>query len=133
MDTVETPEKTPRGTVSVRTLAMPGDTNPAGDIFGGWIMSHMDIAGGITARSWTSSRVVTVAVTDMKFLRPVKVGDVVCVYTDLDHVGRTSVTFRVEAWVLRNGRGEQIKVTSADFTYVALDENGRPHPVSHTD
>ena len=74
---------------------------------------------------------VTVAVTDMKFLRPVKVGDVVCVYTDLDRVGKTSVTFRVEAWVLRDGRGEKIKVTSADFTYVALDEAGRPHPVEH--
>jgi acyl-CoA thioesterase YciA len=119
--------------MAVRTLAMPADTNPAGDIFGGWIMSLMDVAGGITARSWTSSRVVTVAVTDMKFLRPVKVGDVVCCYTDLDHVGRTSVTFLVETWVQRNGRGALIKVTSADFTYVALDDDGRPHPVTHED
>lgn len=129
METAETPEKTPRGEMAVRTLAMPADTNPAGDIFGGWIMSLMDVAGGITARGWAHSRVVTVAVTDMKFLRPVKVGDVVCVYTDLDRVGRTSVTFRVETWVMRDGRGEQIKVTSADFTYVALDEDGRPHPL----
>ena len=120
----------PRGELAVRTLAMPADTNPAGDIFGGWIMSLMDVAGGITAASWAGGRVVTVAVTDMSFLRPVKVGDVVCCYTDLERVGRTSATFRVEAWVLRQGQGERIKVTSAGFTYVALDEAGRPRPIA---
>jgi hypothetical protein len=82
----------PRGELAVRTLAMPADTNPAGDIFGGWIMSLMDVAGGISAVTHAGGRVVTVAATDMAFLRPVKVGDVVCCYTDLARVGRTSLT-----------------------------------------
>lgn len=120
---------TPRGELAVRMLAMPADTNPAGDIFGGWIMSLMDVAGGISASARARGRVATVAATDMAFLRPVKVGDVVCCYTDLARTGRTSVTFHVEAWVLRQGEGDRIKVTSADFTYVALDEAGRPRPV----
>jgi acyl-CoA thioesterase YciA len=121
---------TPRGELAVRMLAMPADTNPAGDIFGGWIMSLMDVAGGISASARARGRVATVAATDMAFLRPVKVGDVVCCYTDLARTGRTSVTLHVEAWVLRQGEGERIKVTSADFTYVALDEAGRPRPVA---
>jgi acyl-CoA thioesterase YciA len=119
-----------RGELAVRTLAMPADTNPAGDIFGGWIMSLMDVAGGITATALAQGRVATVAVTDMTFLRPVKVGDVVCCYTDLERTGRTSLTLRVEAWVLRQRHGDRIKVTAADFTYVALDGEGRPRPVS---
>ena len=119
----------PRGELAVRMLAMPADTNPAGDIFGGWIMSLMDVAGGISAAARALGRVATVAATDMAFLRPVKVGDVVCCYTDLARTGRTSVTFHVEVWVLRQGEGDRIKVTSADFTYVALDEAGRPRPV----
>src|SRR5690242_7783816 len=96
-------EAAPRGEMAVRTLAMPADTNPAGDIFGGWIMSLMDVAGGITAASRARGRVATVAATDMAFLRPVKVGDVVCCYTDLARLGRTSLTLHVEAWVLRQG------------------------------
>jgi acyl-CoA thioesterase YciA len=122
----------PRGELAVRTLAMPADTNPAGDIFGGWIMSLMDVAGGISAVTHAGGRVVTVAATDMTFLRPVKVGDVVCCYTDLARIGRTSLTLHIETWVLRQGYGERIKVTSADFTYVALDEAGRPRPVTAT-
>ena len=106
---------------------MPADTNPSGDIFGGWLMSLMDVAGGIAAVA--QGRAATVAATDMAFLRPVKVGDVICCYTDLARMGRTSLTFRVEAWALRQRLGDRIKVTSADFTYVALDEDGRPRPV----
>jgi acyl-CoA thioesterase YciA len=124
-----TPAEEPRGELAVRTLAMPADTNPSGDIFGGWLMSLMDVAGGIAAGAVAQGRVATVAATDMAFLRPVKVGDVVCCYTDLARKGRTSLTFRVEAWVLRQRLGDRIKVTSADFTYVALDEDGRPRPV----
>ena len=124
-----TPAEEPRGELAVRTLAMPADTNPSGDIFGGWLMSLMDVAGGISAGAVAQGRVATVAATDMAFLRPVKVGDVVCCYTDLARKGRTSLTFRVEAWVLRQRLGDRIKVTSADFTYVALDEDGRPRPV----
>ena len=124
-----TPAEEPRGELAVRTLAMPADTNPSGDIFGGWLMSLMDVAGGIAAGAVAQGRVATVAATDMAFLRPVKVGDVVCCYTDLARKGRTSLTFRVEAWVLRQRLGDRIQVTSADFTYVALDEDGRPRPV----
>jgi acyl-CoA thioesterase YciA len=124
------PSGSPRGELAARTLAMPADTNPAGDIFGGWIMSLMDAAGGITATHCAQGRVVTVAVTDMAFLQPVKVGDVVCCYTDPVRIGRTSLTLHVEVWVLRQGRGERIKVTSAEFTFVALDESGRPRSIS---
>ncbi len=124
-----TPAEEPRGELAVRTLAMPADTNPSGDIFGGWLMSLMDVAGGIAAGGLAQGRVATVAATDMAFLRPVKVGDVVCCYTDLARKGRTSLTLRVEAWVLRQRLGDRIKVTSADFTYVALDADGRPRPV----
>ena len=119
------PEQT-RGELEVRTLAMPAYTNPAGDIFGGWIMSLLDVAGGIRATHLAKGRTATVAVTDMVFLRPVKVGDVVCCYTDLERVGRTSLTLHVEAWVLRQRLGDRVKVTSADFTYVALDQEGKP-------
>ena len=118
-----------RGELAVRTLAMPADTNPSGDVFGGWLMSLMDVAGGIAAGGLAQGRVATVAVTDMAFLRPVKVGDVVCCYTDLVRKGRTSLTFRVEAWVLRQRLGDRIQVTSADFTYVALDGDGKPRPI----
>ncbi|GGC27569.1 acyl-CoA thioesterase [Siccirubricoccus deserti] len=123
------PSPMPRGELAVRTLAMPADTNPAGDIFGGWIMSLMDVAGGITAVARVGGRVATVAATDMAFLKPVKVGDVVCCYCDPARTGRTSLTLHVEVWVLRQGQGERIKVTSADITYVALDGQGRPRPI----
>ena len=127
------PAGEPRGEMAVRTLAMPADTNPAGDIFGGWLMSLMDVAGGIAAGAVAQGRVATVAVTDMAFLRPVKVGDVVCCYTELARKGRTSLTLRVEAWVLRQRLGDRIQVTSADFTYVALDGEGKPRPILRQD
>ena len=123
------PPAEPKGELAVRTLAMPADTNPSGDIFGGWLMSLMDVAGGIAAGALAQGRVATVAVTDMAFLRPVKVGDVVCCYTDLARAGRTSLTLRVEAWALRQRLGDRIQVTSADFTYVALDGDGKPRAV----
>ena len=125
----ETPAERPEGELTVQTLAMPANTIPAGDIFGGWIMSLMDVAGGITATRIANGRVATVTVTDMTFLRPVKVGDVVACYTDLVRVGRTSLTLRVEAWVLRQRIGDRIQVTHADFKYVALDEAGKPRPL----
>lgn len=119
----------PRGELAIRTLAMPKDTNPAGDIFGGWIMSVMDVAGGISAARAAKGRTATVAVTNMAFHRPVKVGDVVCCYTEVVRRGRTSITMGVEVWVLRQVDAERMKVTSAEFTYVALDEEGRPRPI----
>ena len=122
----------PQGELAARTLAMPADINPSGDIFGGWIMAQMDAAGAITATRWAQGRTVTAAVTDMAFLHPVKIGDVVCCYTDPVREGRTSLTQRVEVWVLRQGKGERVKVTSAEFTFVALDESGKPRPVSRS-
>ncbi len=112
---------------------MPADTNPSGDMFGGWIMSLMDAAGAITATSRAGGRVVTAAVSNIAFLQPVKVGDVVCCYTDIRKIGRSSITLDVEVWVLRQGCGERIKVTAAEFTYVALDESGRPRQVDRSE
>ncbi|MBX5454321.1 MAG: acyl-CoA thioesterase [Acidobacteriia bacterium] len=122
-------EEQPRGELATRILAMPNNTNPAGDIFGGWIMSLMDLSGGITAARIAQGRVVTAGVSRMAFLQPVKVGDVVCCYTELRRIGRTSITLDVEVWVLRQGRGRRVKVTEAEFTYVAVDAEGRPRPL----
>lgn len=123
----------PRGELASRTLAMPADTNPTGDIFGGWIMALMDGAALMTATSHASGRVVTVAVSNIAFLRPVKVGDAVCCYTDVVRVGRTSLTLSVEVWVLRQGQGERVKVTDAEFTFVAVNDQGRPRPLTQSD
>ena len=101
--------------LSLRTVAMPADTNPAGDIFGGWIMSLMDLAAGVSAGTRAKGRVATAAVSNLSFLQPVKVGDVVCVYTNIVRTGRSSITLGVEAWVLRRGQGERVRVTAAEF------------------
>ena len=119
----------PRGDLSLRTLAMPADTNQNGDIFGGWLLSQMVIAGGIYVGKSLRLRSVTVAIEAMTFRKPVYVGDVVSVYTDTVRVGRTSVTVRVEAWVSRSNDAQMILVTDGMFTYVAIDEHGRPTPV----
>jgi acyl-CoA thioesterase YciA len=113
----------------MRTLAMPADTNSAGDIFGGWLMSQMDIAGEITARQRARARVVTVAIDGMEFIQPVFVGDVVSCYTQIIRVGRSSLTIHIEAEAMRGISGKRVKVTEGTFVYVALDENGRPSPV----
>ncbi len=120
----------PRGELALRTLAMPADTNPAGDIFGGWIMSLMDLAAGMTAARFAQRRTVTKAVSNLTFLAPVKVGDTVCCYAEHLRTGRTSVTFAVEAWTIRVGRSERMQVTQAEFTMVALDADGRPTPIA---
>lgn len=119
----------PRGELSIRTLAMPADANPNGDIFGGWVLSQMDIGGGIAAGRRARGRVATVAVDAMTFHLPVYVGDVLCVYADLERVGRTSMTVWLEAWALRGRLGERVRVTEGRFTYVAIDETGKPRPV----
>lgn len=118
-------EAEPTGTLTVRTLAMPADTNPSGDIFGGWVMSQMDIAGAIAAVERAQGRVVTVAVEAMTFIAPVKVGDVLCVYTTIEKTGSTSITVAIEAWVRRNRIADRVKVTSGHFVYVALDQDGK--------
>jgi len=119
-----------RGTLSIRTLAMPADTNPNGDIFGGWLMSQMDIAGGVTAHARAGGRVATVGVEAMTFHRPVRVGDVVCCYTDIVKVGTTSMTIAIEVWALRErDQSSRIKVTEGTFTYVAMDDEGNKRPL----
>ena len=116
----------PRGELSLRTVAMPADTNPAGDIFGGWIMSLMDLGAGVAAGTRAKGRVATAAVSNLSFLQPVKVGDVVCVYTDITKTGRSSITVGVEAYVLRRNQGERVRVTAAEFVLVAVDDDGKP-------
>ena len=120
----------PRGELASRTLAMPADTNPLGDIFGGWLMSLMDSAAKMSATQHANGRVVTAAVSNIVFLAPIKVGDTVCCYTDLTRSGRSSLTLAVEVWVLRQGQGERVKVTDAEFTFVAVDDDGRPRPLA---
>jgi acyl-CoA thioesterase YciA len=116
----------PRGELSLRTVAMPADTNPNGDIFGGWIMSLMDLAAGVAAGTRAKGRVATAAVSNLSFLQPVKVGDVVCVYTEITKTGRSSMTVGVEAYVLRRNQGERVRVTAAEFVLVAVDDHGKP-------
>jgi acyl-CoA thioesterase YciA len=122
--------KEPSDEMTTRTLAMPADANPSGDIFGGWVLSQMDIAGGIAAGARAQGRVATVAIDAMKYLRPVRVGDVLCVYTTIVKVGRTSMSIRLEAWALRNRIGRREKVTEGMFTFVALSNDGQPRPVA---
>ena len=116
----------PRGELVIRTIAMPRDTNPSGDIFGGWIMSQMDLGSGILALKTAKTRVVTVAMEGMSFLAPVKVGDRVACYAWVEKVGRTSMRIPVEVWVERYMTGEQVRVTQAVFIYVAIGADGKP-------
>ena len=119
----------PRGDLTVRLIAMPADTNANGDIFGGWVLSQMDQAGGIAGVERAQGRVVTVKLEAMNFIRPVRVGDVLCVYTAVDRVGRTSMDIHVEAWARRFRTNVREKVTTGTFTFVAVDDEGRPKPV----
>ena len=123
----------PRGELSLRTLAMPRDANPNGDIFGGWVLSQMDIAAGISASQRARGRVATVAIDAMTFKLPVYVGDILCVYTDIERIGTSSMAIHVEAWVLRDRMGERLKVTEGEFTFVAIDDERKPRPVGKTD
>ena len=130
MTTPPSPGEKPKGRLSLRTLTMPADTNPNGQIFGGWLMSQMDMAGGNHAHFRARGRVVTVAVESVKFLLPVEVGDELTCYTDIVKVGNTSLGIRVEAWTRkRYGDHQKIRVTDAVFTYVAVDEHGKKRPV----
>jgi acyl-CoA thioesterase YciA len=114
---------------SVRAVAMPSDTNPTGDIFGGWLMSQMDLAAGTAAARRAKGRTATVFVDSMSFLRPVHVGDEVSFFTDIIHVGRTSLRINVQAWRQTRFEERSDKVTEGVFTFVALDEAGRPRPL----
>jgi len=115
---------------ALRAMAMPADTNPSGDIFGGWLLSQMDIAGGSTARQIAQGRVTTVGIEAMTFHAPVLVGDEVSCYTTVLRIGRTSIRIKIDTWVRRGDQFEHIQVTEGVFTYVAIDENRRPRPVT---
>jgi acyl-CoA thioesterase YciA len=119
----------PHGELTLRTLAMPSDANAAGDIFGGWVMAQMDLACGIRAAERAKGRVVTAAVKEMAFAKPMKIGDTLCIYSHIAHVGRTSMVLKVEAWAQRYLSDRMEKVTHADFVMVALDRDGKPTPV----
>lgn len=123
------PASEPRGNLTIRTMAMPADTNAAGDIFGGWVMSQMDIAGGIAAVEHVGGRVATVAVEAMSFIAPVRVGDVLCVYTWIDRIGTTSIKVGMEAWTKSHRVPARTKVTEAHFIYVALTDDGKKRPI----
>lgn len=122
-------QTTPRGTLTVRISAMPADTNANGDIFGGWVLSRMDQAGGIAGVERARGRVVTISVDAMTFIRPVRVGDVLEVYTEIERVGRTSMKIHIEAWARRFMTDIHEKVTDANFTFVAIDDDRRPRPI----
>ncbi len=125
-----TTDLAPKGEMVLRTLAMPADTNANGDIFGGWLMSQMDIGGAIMAKEVAQGRVVTVRVDGMTFLRPVAVGDAVCCYARCVKRGNTSVTINIEVWVSSSEPiGQRYKATEALFIYVAVDNQGKPRPL----
>jgi acyl-CoA thioesterase YciA len=124
------PPSEPSGELCIRTLAMPADTNANGDIFGGWLLGQMDLAGGIMASKTAKLRTVTVSIEAMTFRKPVYVGDVVSVYCEMIRIGRTSMTIHVEAWVIRRRETSSILVTDGNFTYVAIDENGHPQAIA---
>ena len=119
----------PCGDLCTRTLAMPADTNANGDIFGGWLLSQMDIGGGIFASKIAKSRTVTVAIDAMNFRKPVFVGDLVSVHANLVRLGKTSVTVHLEAWVVRRREMRSILVTDGNFTYVSIDDQGKPQAI----
>ena len=120
----------PRGKLTLQTVAMPADTNANGDIFGGWVVSNMDMACGIAARRRAKSRAVTRAIDKLEFISPVKVGDTVCCYAELLKTGRTSMQFRIEVWTISLEHDDiPTKTAEGLFTFIAIDEQGKPRPV----
>jgi acyl-CoA thioesterase YciA len=120
----------PTGDLTIRTLAMPADTNQNGDIFGGWLLSQMYLGGGIFAAKTVQTRTVTVAIEAMNFRKAVYIGDVVSVHATLVRIGRTSITVHLEAWVLRRKESYPILVTDGNFTYVSIDDQGNKQPIN---
>ena len=120
----------PKGELAIQTLAMPSDTNPNGDIFGGWVVSQMDLAAGILAKKRSKGRAATVAIDSMSFLLPVHVGDVVSCYVKLEHQGHASMIINVEVWTEVIATGVHSQVTEGTFTFVAIDEQGHSRPVA---
>jgi acyl-CoA thioesterase YciA len=118
------------GRLALQITAMPANTNANGDIFGGWLVSHMDMAGAIEARHYAKSRVVTVAIDGLVFIKPVNVGDTVCCYAQLIKIGRTSMCFNIGVWTMAFDCEDLLKVAQGTFTFVAIDEIGKPHAVN---
>lgn len=118
----------PRGRLTIRTLAMPSNTNPNGDIFGGWVVSNMDLAGLSVAKKYAPHRITTVAIDKMVFIAPVKVGDFICCYAELVKLGNTSITINVQTWAIGADDTNRRQVTEGILTYVAIDDDGRPEP-----
>jgi acyl-CoA thioesterase YciA len=125
-----TPEVCPTSEPAIRTIAMPADTNPHGDIFGGWLLCQMDLAGSTAATRYAGGPTVTVAIAAMEFRRPVMVGDEVTCFCSIEKVGNTSITIKIESWVRRGTGNEAIKVTEGVFTYVHVDAEGHPQPIA---
>jgi acyl-CoA thioesterase YciA len=123
------PPQAPKCEIVIRAIAMPADTNSNGDIFGGWLVSQMDLGGAVLARTVAESRVVTVAIDAMAFVAPVNVGDTVTCYARLQGIGRTSMKVEVEVWSQHHTGGTGRRVTHGLFTYVAIDADGQPQPV----
>jgi acyl-CoA thioesterase YciA len=119
----------PQGELTLQTIAMPADTNANGDIFGGWLMSQMDLGSSVMARRRARGRVATVAVEGMTFHHPVRVGDVLSIHATMIREGKTSMQMQIEAWILRQPEGERLKVTEAMFVFVAVDEHGLKRPL----
>jgi acyl-CoA thioesterase YciA len=116
----------PNGEITIQTIAMPADSNANGDIFGGWLMAQMDLGGSVLARRRARGRVATVAVDGMVFHKPVRIGDVLAIHSVMEHEGRTSMKVAVEAWITRMPAVEHMRVTKAVFTFVAIDDAGKP-------
>lgn len=122
-------ERSPQGTLTLQTVPMPADTNSGGDVFGGWVVSQMDIAAGTTATDRAKGRCATVAIEALRFHAPVLVGDLFSVYSGITRTGRTSITMHLEAWVRRQRTGERMLVTEGDFTFVAISDSGVTRPL----
>jgi acyl-CoA thioesterase YciA len=133
VDTALNAESEPSGDLCIRTMAMPADTNANGDIFGGWLLSQMDVGGGIFASKVARSRTVTVAIEAMSFRKAVYVGDLVSVYGKLVRIGRTSVTVHLQAWAVRRREVRPVLVTDGNFTYVSIDDSGHPQAIKRDD
>lgn len=123
-----TPE--PKGELAIRVVAMPKDTNPSGDVFGGWLISQMDLAGIVFCRKIAKGQITTVTIDSTTFKEPVFVGDTLCCYVSLVKIGRTSITTFIEAYINRDFEDTRIKVTEGEFKYVKVDENRRPTPIN---
>ena len=121
--------KDPRGQLAIRTVAMPADTNPSGNIFGGWVVSQMDLAGATVCRKLTSNTVVTVAIEAMEFIKPIRVGDFVCCYAEVVKTGTTSMTVNIETWAVPAGSDQRHQVTEGVFVYVSVDNAFKPKPI----